>query len=281
MRLLAQFLKGLIIRFVTVFTLVCILVNDAVKMELTTMDVQKVFRSIVRSGVHLLYPPRCLLCDSAGVDDADLCEHCYQQLPFNKTACVTCALPLPSNTSAGAICGRCQKKPPLYDEAFSVFGYEQPMVWLIQQLKFNEKLAHVRLLGELVADSDCVKKIAELEDVCILPVPLHKKRLRQRGFNQSIELARALSKKTGWSMELHCVQRIRDTTAQTGLDAKARRKNIRGAFEVVEALSQKHVLIVDDVVTTGSTVNELSRVLKKSGVEKVTVLSLARAPLNK
>ncbi|MDH3342781.1 MAG: ComF family protein [Gammaproteobacteria bacterium] len=245
------------------------------------MEIQEFFSLSTRAVVRFLYPPRCLLCGSTGHHCMDLCEHCFAQLPFNQTSCIACALPLPANISENAVCGRCQKKPPFYDQAFSVFSYEQPVIWLIQQLKFNEKLAHARLLGGLLASSGCVEKITDIEGICILPVPLYKKRLRQRGFNQSIELSRALSKKTGWPMELNRVVRIRDTSAQTGLDAKARRKNIRGAFAVVEPLLQKHVLIVDDVVTTGSTVNELSRVLKKAGVEKITVLSLARAPLNK
>ena len=243
------------------------------------MDIQGLFSSITGSVIRLLYPPRCLMCARPGSDGADLCHHCHQTLPFNHTACISCALPLPPNTSEGAVCGRCQKKAPLYDQAFSLFSYEQPVIWLIQQLKFNEKLAHARLLGELLSASNCINQIQADEDICILPVPLFKNRLRQRGFNQSIELARALSKKTGWSMELHRVQRVRETSAQTGLDAKARRKNIRGAFEVVESLLHKHVVVVDDVVTTGSTVNELSRILKRAGVKKVTVLSLARAPL--
>ena len=244
------------------------------------MDIKGFFYSAVHSGVQLLYPSRCLLCGGAGHDGMDLCVHCHQSLPFNHMACIVCALPLPLSTSKDVVCGRCQKKPPYYDQAFSVFSYQQPVIWFIQQLKFNEKLVHARLLGDLLMSSDCIDRIAG-DDVCLLPVPLFKKRLRQRGFNQSIELARALSKKMGWPMELQRVQRVRETSAQTGLDAKARRKNIRGAFEVVESLPQKHVVIIDDVVTTGSTVNELSQVLKKSGVEQITVLSLARAPLNR
>lgn len=249
------------------------------------MEMQRLFKSVLRSvipsAIQCLYPPRCLMCGRPGRDGADLCEHCHQQLPFNQTACTHCALPLPPNTDASAVCGRCQKKPPHYDQAFSAFSYQQPVIWLVQQLKFNGKLVHARLLGELLAGSDGVKNIVAGESVCILPVPLFKKRLRRRGFNQSIELARALSKKTGWPMELNRVVRVRETSAQIGLDAKARRKNIRGAFAVVEALAHKHVVLIDDVVTTGSTVNELSRVLKKAGVEKITVLSLARAPLNR
>ena len=245
------------------------------------MDIKGFIYSAVHSSVQLLYPPRCLLCGGAGRDGMDLCEHCHQTLPFNRTACVVCALPLPSNIPDGAVCGRCQKKSPYYGQAFSLFSYQQPVIWFIQQLKFNERLTHARLLGDLLATSDSIERIDADEAVCILPVPLSKKRLCQRGFNQSIELARALSKKTGWPMELQRVQRVRETIAQTGLDAKARRRNIRGAFEVIEPLPQKHVVIVDDVVTTGSTVNELSRVLKKSGVDKITVLSLARAPLGR
>ena len=245
------------------------------------MDIKGLFYSAVQSGVLLIYPPRCLLCGSEGCQGKDLCEHCQQTLPFNHMACVVCALPLPQNTSDGSVCGRCQKMPPHYDEAFSVFSYQQPVIWLIQQLKFNDRLTHARLLGDLLAASDCIERIASDKAVCILPVPLFKKRLRERGFNQSIELARALSKKTRWPIDLNAVQRVRETVSQTGLNAKARRRNIRGAFEVVEPLQHKHVVIIDDVVTTGSTANELSRILKKSGVERISVLSLARAPLGK
>lgn len=249
------------------------------------MEIQRLFKSVrwsaLPSLIQRLYPSRCLMCGRPGRDGADLCGYCHQQLPFNQTACIQCALPLPRSAGNAAVCGRCQKKPPFYDQAFSVFSYQQPVIWLIQQLKFNGKLVHARLLGELLAECECVAKMSVNESVCILPVPLFKKRLRRRGFNQSIELARALSKKTGWPMELNKVVRVRETSAQTGLDAKARRKNIRGAFAVVEALAHKHVVLIDDVVTTGSTVNELARVLKKAGVEKITVLSLARAPLNR
>lgn len=249
------------------------------------MEMQRLFKSVrwsaLPSLIQRLYPSRCLMCGRPGRDGADLCGHCHQQLPFNQTACTQCALPLPPGIGNAAVCGRCQKKPPHYDQAFSVFSYQQPVIWLIQQMKFNGKLVHARLLGELLAECECVASMSVNESVCILPVPLFKKRLSQRGFNQSIELARALSKKTGWPMELNKVVRVRETSAQTGLDAKARRKNIRGAFAVVEALAHKHVVLIDDVVTTGSTVNELARVLKKAGVEKITVLSLARAPLNR
>jgi ComF family protein len=125
--------------------------------------------------------------------------------------------------------------------------------------------------------ADAVDKNAiELPDV-ILPVPLYKKRLKHRGFNQSTELARPAANTFNISLDRHSIKRVRDTQSQTGLDKKQRRKNIRAAFEIVEPLSAQHVAVVDDVVTTTSTVNELARILKRAGVERVDVWSIARA----
>ena len=114
---------------------------------------------------------------------------------------------------------------------------------------------------------------------CLMPVPLHKTRMRLRGFNQSIELSRVISKKLNVPIECNAVNRRRSTESQTGLNITQRRKNIKGAFEVVKKISANHVLIIDDVMTTGSTVDELARVLKKEGVKRVGVLCLARAPI--
>lgn len=238
----------------------------------------------VRAGlsylVQWMYPPRCLLCGHAGQrcghEAVDLCEFCQGRLPFNATACRCCALPLPQGSAYRTICGRCQNKPPAYDTSLSVFRYEQPAVWLVQQLKFNDRLSHARLLGNMLAEE--VMNCNVLPQ-CIIPVPLHSKRLRQRGFNQSVELAKPVAQKAGLPLEHGLVKRVRATESQTGLDAKQRRKNIKQAFEVVSAVAYSHVAIVDDVVTTGSTVNEIARVLKKAGVKRVDVWSIARAPV--
>jgi ComF family protein len=248
------------------------------------MDVMTYLHSITQ----WIYPPRCLLCDAEGDSKAgiavDLCECCYSRFPVNLSACVRCALPLPSDlaSSGDLVCGRCQKKPPAFDYSLSLFRYEQPVVWLIKQLKFNERLSHARLLGEMLSEKieqllANQVKIHNKRPDCILPVPLHKKRLRERGFNQSIELARTLAQKTGLPLELNLVERVLVTESQTGLDATQRRKNLRGAFKVVSAANYKHVVIVDDVVTTGSTVNELAKVLKRAGIKRVDVWSIARA----
>lgn len=228
----------------------------------------------VGSLLRLIYPPRCLLCNRPGFDNMDLCISCYRSLPWNKTACISCALPLPDDITGPVKCGHCLQKAPLYEAAFSLFRYEHTVVKLIQGFKFNEKLSHGRLLSQLLV---AAFSLPEPVPQCLIPIPLHNKRIRQRGFNQSIELARPLAKKLGVPLVLDVVKRIRATEQQTGLDAVARRKNIRGAFEVVQTLEWDHVAIVDDVVTTGSTVNELARILKKAGVKRVDVISVARA----
>jgi ComF family protein len=225
-----------------------------------------------------IYPPRCLLCGHPGQKQGhaaiDLCGFCHDQLPFNQSACVSCALPLPQDATPGSVCGRCLKKPPAFDVSLSLYRYEQPAVWLIQQLKFNDRLTHARLLGGMLAEK--ISTCDELPE-CIIPVPLFNKRLRQRGFNQSVELAKPVAKQTGLPLELSMIERTRATESQTGLDAKQRRNNIKGAFRVCGHIPYEYVAIVDDVVTTGSTVSELARVLKSAGVERVDIWSIARA----
>ena len=232
-----------------------------------------------------LFPSRCILCNQTvsrpAVNDAvELCADCYNAQPFNITCCSHCALPLAEGTSDKVLCGRCIQKLPDYDYAHSLFRYEDDIIGLVHQLKFSEKITYARSIGEmfLSAVNSEVTFNGESPD-CLLPVPLHSSRLRKRGFNQSIEIARVLSKKKDIPIEHKAVVRMRSTPPQTGLNAKQRSKNVKGAFTLVNKIQGKHVLIIDDVVTTGSTVNELAKLLKRSGVERVGVLSIARAPI--
>jgi ComF family protein len=232
-----------------------------------------------------LFPSRCILCrqtvgESDVMHNIEVCSDCFKILPFNKTCCIRCALPLAEDIKNGVLCGRCITKPPVFDYCYSLFRYEDEIIHLVHQLKFAEKISYARSLGEMLfsrlqAEIQLTKEKPE----CLLPVPLHKSRLRQRGFNQSIEIARILAKKLGVPIEYDIVKRERSTVTQTGLNAKQRQKNIKNAFSVAGEINYKHVLIIDDVVTTGSTVNELARVLKKNKVERVGVLSIARAPI--
>ena len=238
------------------------------------MDIPSLGAGLYRRLISTVYPPRCVLCGSPGFNDMDICEDCYHDLPWIESACTQCAIPLAKHSGDHLKCGQCLKKPPVFDHSVSLFSYEKETVTLIHQLKFQEKLAYSRLLGALLADA-IDRSAAELPD-CILPVPLYKKRLRQRGFNQSLELARPVARVLNMPVDVQSVIRVRDTHAQTGLDKKQRRKNIRGAFDVARPLNAHHVAILDDVVTTTSTVNELARILKRAGVKRVDIWSIAR-----
>ncbi len=236
-----------------------------------------------------LFPSRCILCqqtvktlnvDDSMFDNIEICTDCYTALPHNSRCCIRCALPLAEDINNGVFCGRCIQKQPAFDYGYSLFRYEDEIVGLVHQLKFAEKISYARSIGELLLtklEQDLLPEHGRPD--CLLPVSLHKSRLRQRGFNQSIEIARIISKKLGIPVDNDMVIRQRSTDSQTGLNAQQRRKNIKDAFSVVTDTRYKHVLIIDDVVTTGSTVNELARVLKKRKVEQVGVLSIARAPV--
>ncbi|NOQ87328.1 MAG: ComF family protein [Gammaproteobacteria bacterium] len=223
-----------------------------------------------------LFPSRCILCLKTVKQSFEVCPDCYQALPHNNVCCVRCALPLAEGIHNAVLCERCIQKTPAFDYAHSLFRYEDEVIGLVHRLKFGEKISYARSIGELL-----LRRLLETDEMpdCLLPVSLHKSRLRQRGFNQSIEISRVLAKKLAIPIEHSAVIRQRSTVAQTGLNAKQRQKNIKGAFSVVRQLNYKHVLIVDDVMTTGATVNELAKVLKKNGVSRVGVLSIARAPV--
>jgi ComF family protein len=228
---------------------------------------------VLRKISRLLFPPRCVLCQRPGDSELDVCPSCYQSLPFIKNACVQCALPLEGEPHAYNLCGRCLKTPPEFDNSLSLMRYESAAVQLVTRYKFYDRLSYSRLLAELLLEL----LIKTEKPECIIAVPLHPQRLRERGFNQSHELGKIIATALNLPLLSDAVVRTRETRQQTGLDAKQRRQNIRGAFVVVRPIEYKHVAIIDDVVTTGSTVNELARVLKKSGVETVSVWSIARA----
>jgi ComF family protein len=158
--------------------------------------------------------------------------------------------------------------------------FVEPLRHLHRQLKFAEKLSHARLLGRLLADALAERKLKEMGMAPdrIIVMPLHAGRLRQRGFNQALELIRPAATQLGIPLDLKCCRRVRATAAQTGLSAGQRIRNVRGAFACGSTLDGESVVIFDDVVTTGQTVAELARVVKRAGAKRVEIWSLARAP---
>lgn len=221
-----------------------------------------------------LLPPTCLLCGNAGEDNRDLCQICLQNLPRNRHCCYQCGEIFAAATAAPMLCGRCISLRPAFDETYAPFIHQGAIRQLVTSLKFGADYKNARLLGQLLAGH--LQETAGKPEV-IMPVPLHKSRYRQRGFNQSIEIARTVGRELKIPLDFYSCQRLHDTPKQSNLSAKQRRKNIKNAFAVVKPMAFLHVAILDDVMTTGSTAHELAKALKKAGVEKVDVWVCARA----
>ncbi|PPC92124.1 MAG: phosphoribosyltransferase [Methylobacter sp.] len=218
--------------------------------------------------------PSCILCGNQGFNGMDLCSHCFAQFELNQSQCLCCAQPFEDNTAGNALCGQCQLKPPAFDQVFAPFLYAGNMRYLITTLKFNANYKNARLMAQLMISR--LNGSMVLPE-CLIPMPLHHKRYKQRGFNQAIEIAKGLSAQLNIPTVLTGCARIRDTAHQTGQSAKNRKKNLNQAFRVIKPLTKQHVAIIDDVMTTGSTANELAATLKKHGVCKVDVWVCGRA----
>ncbi len=175
---------------------------------------------------------------------------------------------------APQLCGRCLKSTPGFDETHAPFRYDQSMRFLITQLKFHRSYKNARLLGNLLAQH--IAEMSELPE-CIIPVPLHSNRYFERSFNQSIEIARHVSKQLAIPLDLTSCVRSRDTRHQISLPAKKRRNNMKRAFSVIKPLRYRHIAIIDDVMTTGATVSDLALALKQHGTARVDVWICARA----
>jgi ComF family protein len=223
-----------------------------------------------------LLPGCCLLCGKLSEKQQDLCPACRNKLPFNDHHCRSCAQPLPSSIPAGSICGRCQTKPPFYDHCFAPFRYQDELTNLHHNFKFHHKLAAGRLMAELMCERLAAPSVRLPQ--LLLPVPLHARRLRERGFNQAQELTRILSTHLSIPVDTQSLCRTRNTTAQSGLTKKDRRQNIRNAFTLTSKINSSHVAIIDDVMTTGHTVNEIAKTIKASGVSEIEIWVFARTP---
>jgi ComF family protein len=216
-----------------------------------------------------LWPRHCLVCGEACPVEG-LCSTCRLALPWNRSACQRCALPLPAPVAA---CGHCLRRPPPLTVAHAAFHYETPLDRLLPRLKFHDDLAAGRLLGGLMAEA---LTHAERPDA-LIPLPLHRKRLRSRGFNQTLELATPLARALHLPLMDDILIRMRETAPQSRLDAPARRRNLRRAFAVREGVAlPTHVALVDDVMTTGATLHAATDALLRAGVTRVDAWVCAR-----
>lgn len=206
-----------------------------------------------------------------------ICISCKAMLPAINNQCFQCGLPLHKvdTTDHALRCGQCLKSPPAFDLCVSPFHYALPINQFITQLKFRHQLHYARILADLLIEK--IDQHSENLPECIIPVPLHSNRLRQRGFNQAIEIARSIAKRYDIELDTHSCSRIVSTAPQMEQNKSARQTNIRNAFKVSADFNYKDVAIVDDVMTTGHTLNEISRALRKQGTKRIQVWAVARS----
>lgn len=232
---------------------------------------------MLNNFLNILFPETCPVCKNAATDHetAPICSDCWQAVsPYKGPMCQRCGKPLVSDVST--ICGECLEDGPAFSCARSFGLYEGVLKKAISLLKFYG----IKRLSKPL--SDIILHIEMPRVDAVLPVPLHEKRLRQREYNQSALITKYLAKSLGIEVLLNCLVKIRDTAPQVGLSSKDRRKNIKGAFDIKqrELIKGKNIMLVDDVVTTGATVRECSRVLKKAGAENIYVITLAHGRMD-
>ncbi|MEO6227517.1 MAG: ComF family protein [Thermomonas sp.] len=222
-----------------------------------------------RAPLRWLFALHCMVCGETGQDGRDLCRACHAALPWQGPACLRCALPLPSPGT----CGACLQHPPPLTETHAVFDYAFPLDRLLPRLKFHRDFASGRVLAQAMADH-CTH-ITRPD--ALLPLPLHRERLRRRGYDQAMELARPLAQSLKLPLAEGLLLRSKPTSAQSRLDADARKRNVRGAFRMIPGASlPAHIVLVDDVMTTGATLHAAARVLLAAGVNRVDAWVCAR-----
>lgn len=229
----------------------------------------KVYRCLTRL-LALVFPPHCRLCGDPAAAAFRLCGNCEQDLPWLAAGCVQCAQP----GAPDIRCGACQRRPPSFDSTTALFHYRPPVDYLLKRLKFSSELAVAPLLAGMLA-SRLATRAGPLPEL-LVAVPLHRTRLRERGFNQAALLAVRLGARLAIPVARHLCTRHRATQPQSLLSPTARRLNLRHAF-AIHGVPATHVAIIDDVMTTGHTAGELARALKQAGAQRVEVWVIARA----
>jgi len=222
------------------------------------------------NSIRARVPQSCQLCGGRGMA-GPLCAPCLEDLPWlPRAGCAVCALPLAS----GSVCGACLDRPPRFDRVTAALAYRYPADGLIHACKYGRRLALARLLGGLLAQR--VARDGDADVDALVPMPLSDARLAERGFNQALEIARVVATSTGIPLLARACRKVADTPAQASLPWKERARNVRRAFVCDAGLDGLRVAVVDDVLTTGATLNELARVMRRAGAAEVRGWVVAR-----
>lgn len=235
----------------------------------------------VKQLIALFLPARCLICGLSSHEKL-ICEHCQRALLETRICCQHCGLaldiPLP-------FCGDCLKKAHLFEQLHALGSYQPPYSQMVKKLKYTKQLLYGELLGELLTESILLNLSAQQISAIdyLLPVPLHTHKQRSRGFNQATIIAQVISKRLGIPLLSEGVERHINTTPQEGLTLDSRKKNLNGAFSIRPYLHQEiagaYIIIIDDVVTTGATVNSLGLALLKAGAQRIDIWCISRTSL--
>jgi len=246
----------------------------------------------LKNSLYNCLPQACLLCGEtvSGKQNFALCRNCEGELPILGETCQRCANPLEKRLDKlksvfyqpallqTRECGQCLSKQPYFDHGIAFFPYISPFDHFVQAAKFKGKLSTARLLGQLLAQQlvNCIEQLDSLPDG-LVPVPLHPSRQRERGYNQAYEMTLPVAKRLQIPIFGKLATRITATPPQTSLSLKQRKKNLQNAFQVHDDLTDLHIAIIDDVMTSGATTNALARKLKQAGAKQVSVWCFCRA----
>jgi ComF family protein len=237
------------------------------------------FRRALSRGVELLLPPACLLCGQLlppGFDPQEFCASCQVDMPpMGRSHCSCCSQPFPASSSQH-LCKTCLQRPAAFSSVHAACSYKERIKDAIHQLKYRNQVNLAQPLGKVLVKSLESARTSFSPD-CIIPVPLHPSRLRERGYNQALEISRPLSRTLRIPIDSKLLQRALKTTPQQGLTAAERKSNLRNAFTLTKPTSARKVLLVDDVMTTGETVRECCRILLQGDVKEIQVAVIGRA----
>ena len=217
-----------------------------------------------------IFPRYCPICLSS-IDAGGLCRNCLSNLAHLGPSCRICLAPIERQT--GNICVPCSAGVP-FDQVIALTRYTPPISDLICRLKYRHHIYLAKILGMLLANH--IKKHRQILPELLVAVPLHKQRIRQRGFNQAVEIARTVSAELDLKTDYQCIEKFKITPLQTTLNSRQRRNNLKGAFRLRHPIYAKSVAVLDDVMTTGATVSEIASLLKRNGARRVEVWVPAR-----
>jgi ComF family protein len=226
----------------------------------------KLAHQITRLYSNLL-PIPCLLCGAVCKTHA-ICTDCIDDFPKLGNCCPRCATPLSLTTT----CGNCLTHPPEQNISMSLFAYKNPIDRLIADFKYHDKLYLTEVFADLMVEQLKNKPLPKL----LIPIPLHRRRLRQRGYNQALELAKILSRKLNIPISKNSLIRSRDTAPQASLPYDQRKRNMRRAFKLNDDVLSNHIALIDDVLTTGHTVNAAAKLFRQEGVTTIELWTIAR-----